>query len=61
MNLLKSLRSRLVVLTLVLALIPMVGLTLFAVYNFRETAVEDFIESTDRELTQIDNAIGSFF
>ena len=61
MNLLKSLRSRLVVLTLVLALIPMIGLTLFAVYNFRETAVEDFIESTDRELTQIDNAIGSFF
>ncbi|MFW5981355.1 MAG: methyl-accepting chemotaxis protein [bacterium] len=61
MNLLKSLRSKMIVLTLLLAVIPLIGLVFFATYNFREQAETDFVASTDRELSQIDNTLGTFF
>ncbi|ADL11776.1 methyl-accepting chemotaxis protein [Acetohalobium arabaticum] len=56
-----SIRNRLIILLLVIGLVPVAVMSYFQVTETKETLEDNFVDSTTKEIKQVDNAINLYF
>ncbi|WP_286236773.1 methyl-accepting chemotaxis protein [Neptuniibacter halophilus] len=56
-----KIRTKLLAVISVSVIVPICVISLFAIYQSRQSALDNFVSSSSKEITQIDNAFGIFF